>query len=235
MRVRQSLLALTTLIALGLAGIAAAGPYDFDYKGVNDMRKAYRICKLSNYQDGDCPKVWRKCQQPPLLDWDGDSKCRKPPHMTDKNEDAKKALRDGNSMRDGTDPAPDYSQQAEDEAFVLDEGADANADSCAMAADRAACDQALAYDTAGVDAYQETMGPIADDPEAAAAAAARAGQLTVVDRIEDYIAYSNGTQSVRETDLVEDNSYLDDAEYLERYADFEEAYGIPVLEPAPAP
>lgn len=58
------------LILLGLfvTGSAFAGSeFDFDYNDKNDMRGAYSMCATTGFTQGDCPKVYQKCWQPPMI------------------------------------------------------------------------------------------------------------------------------------------------------------------------
>lgn len=209
---------------------AGASQYDFDYKNVNDMRKAYLICKLSNYQDGDCPDVWEKCHLYPLIDWDGDSKCRKPPRFTDKNDDAQKALRDGNDMAsDGTvdddGNAPDYTEASE-EAYALEESTSMESDDpCASAADQSACNEALDADAEGVEAYETNTGSISDDETEAVQLAQESGQSAVAT-----VVSTETTAAVTEDDLIVDDSYLDETGSYAGYSDYEAEYGLPSLD-----
>lgn len=172
---------------------------------------------------------------PPMLDWDGDSKCRKPPRFTDKHEDAKQALRDGHDMSgdatiDGDqDPnAPDYTEGV-DEAFALDEGSSMQSDDpCSMAADRRACAEALVVDAGGVVAYEADAGAISDDKNEAARLAARSRQPVIAT-----VLGVETTEPLTDADLIEDDSYLDETGTYEGYSDYEKEYGIPPLDPPP--
>ena len=45
----------------------SASEFDFDYNDKNDMRGAYSMCATTGFTQGDCPKVYQKCWQPPMI------------------------------------------------------------------------------------------------------------------------------------------------------------------------
>lgn len=45
----------------------AGGEFDFDWKDKNDMRGAWMMCSTTGFTEGDCPKVYTKCWQPPMI------------------------------------------------------------------------------------------------------------------------------------------------------------------------
>ena len=49
-----------------LSGSISASEFDFDYDDKNDMRGAYTMCATTGFTQGDCPKVYQKCWQPPM-------------------------------------------------------------------------------------------------------------------------------------------------------------------------
>lgn len=44
-----------------------ASEFDFDYNDKNDMRGAWKMCATTGFTQGDCPKVYQKCWQPPMI------------------------------------------------------------------------------------------------------------------------------------------------------------------------
>ena len=42
-------------------------PYEFEWDSKNDMRAAWFMCATTGFSQGECPKVHRKCWQPPLI------------------------------------------------------------------------------------------------------------------------------------------------------------------------
>lgn len=62
-----------TIAAIGVACLASvslsasAGEYDFDWKDRNHMRGAWTMCATTGFTEGDCPKVFQKCWQPPMI------------------------------------------------------------------------------------------------------------------------------------------------------------------------
>lgn len=56
------------LIGMLFSGVAVAGSeFDFDYDDKNDMRGAWQACATTGFTQGDCPKVYQKCWQPPMI------------------------------------------------------------------------------------------------------------------------------------------------------------------------
>lgn len=56
------------LIGMLFSGFAVAGSeFDFDYDDKNDMRGAWQACATTGFTHGDCPKVYQKCWQPPMI------------------------------------------------------------------------------------------------------------------------------------------------------------------------
>ncbi|CAM5364114.1 hypothetical protein [Pseudomonas aeruginosa] len=55
------------VIAVALAGNAFAGEFDFDWNDKNDMRGAWKMCATTGFTEGDCPKVYQKCWEPPMI------------------------------------------------------------------------------------------------------------------------------------------------------------------------
>ncbi len=56
------------LIGMLFSGFAVAGSeFDFDYDDKNDMRGAWQACATTGFTQGDCPKVYQKCWQPPMI------------------------------------------------------------------------------------------------------------------------------------------------------------------------
>lgn len=163
----------------------------------------------------------------PMIDWDGDSKCRKPPRFTDKNADARQALADGNAQS-GQAPIP-VPVTAQQDAQALDETTN-NENPCTAAVDYAACSEALAHDEAGIETYEATEGVLADDPLQVAATAAQNGQVVVSSIVR---TYDDGTTVIEATDLIEDNSHLDAAGNSAEYTAYETEYGLPDMESAP--
>lgn len=225
-------IAVSAAVVCLVFNVAHAGKYDFDYKRLNDMRKAFMMCKTSQYQDGECPDVWEKCHQHPLIDWDGDSKCQKAPKFTNKNDDAQEALRDGNDMAgDGTidgdqsETETDYTA-ASTEAYALDESSTMQSeDPCAAAADQRACAEALVVDAGGVVAYEADAGAISEDKTVAAQLATESGQPAIAT-----VLGVQTTTPVTEDDVVGDDSYLDETGSYEGYSDYAAEYGLPSLE-----
>lgn len=58
-------------IAVSISTSAVASDYNFDWGSKNDMQGAWLMCSSTGFSQGDCPKVLRKCWQPPLI------KCRR--------------------------------------------------------------------------------------------------------------------------------------------------------------
>jgi len=57
------------IIGLGQSPtLSYANPYQFDFKNKNHMRGAWFLCGMVAFSKGECPKVFRKCWQPPLLE-----------------------------------------------------------------------------------------------------------------------------------------------------------------------
>ncbi len=56
------------VIAVALVGNAFAGSeFDFDWNDKNDMRGAWKMCATTGFTEGECPKVYQKCWQPPMI------------------------------------------------------------------------------------------------------------------------------------------------------------------------
>lgn len=53
--------------AMLLSSGAWAAGYDFDWKNTNDMRGAWMMCATTGFTQGECPKVFTKCWQPPHI------------------------------------------------------------------------------------------------------------------------------------------------------------------------
>jgi len=58
-------MALVSLISLCSA--AAADEFDFDWNNKNDMRGAWLMCATTGFTQGECPKVFERCWQPPMI------------------------------------------------------------------------------------------------------------------------------------------------------------------------
>lgn len=55
------------IIGLLICSGAFASEFDFDYGDKNDMRGAWKMCATTGFTEGDCPKVYQKCWQPPMI------------------------------------------------------------------------------------------------------------------------------------------------------------------------
>lgn len=83
----------------------AAGEYDFDYDNRNDMRGAWFVCGFTAFTEGDCPEVFEKCWQPPMIylrcnrhGCSTRSYCTNPPSFTMSNRDVQRANQNAASM-----------------------------------------------------------------------------------------------------------------------------------------
>jgi hypothetical protein len=58
----------TAMLAVVFSGSVMAGSeFDFDWNDKNDMRGAWEMCETTGFTGGECPKVYQKCWQPPMI------------------------------------------------------------------------------------------------------------------------------------------------------------------------
>lgn len=108
--------------------LSYANPYVFDFKNKNHMRGAWYLCALVAFSQGECPKVFRKCWQPPLLTIKRRglktklvTTCWKPPSFSMSKKDIADALAFGAG---GNLALGDIANQALQQSFPAEQFAD---------------------------------------------------------------------------------------------------------------
>lgn len=89
-------------IFLALYHSTVHAQYDFDDRNRNDMQGAWTMCATNGFSDGDCPSIYRKCWQPPMIYYrHGHLKtyCVKAPSFSGTQADGQKALDDAQKVR----------------------------------------------------------------------------------------------------------------------------------------
>jgi hypothetical protein len=74
---------------------AARAQYDFDDKNRNDMQGAWKMCVVNGFTEGDCPSIYSKCWQSPMVYYrHGHLKtyCVKTPSFSGSEADGQRAL-----------------------------------------------------------------------------------------------------------------------------------------------
>lgn len=55
------------ILAVVFSGAVMGSEFDFDWNDKNDMRGAWEMCETTGFTGGECPKVYQKCWQPPMI------------------------------------------------------------------------------------------------------------------------------------------------------------------------
>lgn len=77
---------------------ANSSEFDFNWNDKNDMRGAYTMCATTGFTQGDCPKVYQKCWQPPMIyrkKHKVKTYCVDAPNFTSNEDDKNRALDEG--------------------------------------------------------------------------------------------------------------------------------------------
>ena len=88
------------ILAVVFSGVAVAGSeFDFDWNDKNDMRGAWEMCETTGFTGGECPKVYQKCWQPPMIyrkHHKTRTHCKKDSRFSVGEEDVNRYLEEGN-------------------------------------------------------------------------------------------------------------------------------------------
>ncbi|AZG89404.1 hypothetical protein N032_28040 (plasmid) [Pseudomonas syringae pv. pisi str. PP1] len=94
----------TAFVFIAVAGLCAASAtataseFDFKWNDKNDMRGAYMMCSTTGFTQGDCPEVYQKCWQPPMVyrkKHKLKTYCTGTPNFTSTDSDRDRALDEG--------------------------------------------------------------------------------------------------------------------------------------------